>query len=106
MKKRFLKFLIILMVISMVSMACNFSKSKSSDLLGDEYSSAEGGFSFQQVRDFTLAEILGGVEMTATGAIAEVGPGFQIFGWKTDNEKTTDELWGINSATNGNNPGL
>lgn len=93
MKKRFLKFLIILMVISMVSMACNFSKSKSSDLLGDEYSSAEGGFSFQQVRDFTLAEILGGVEMTATGAIAEVGPGFQIFGWKTDNEKTTDELW-------------
>ncbi len=93
MKKRNLKIFIIVMVISMVSMACNLGKLKSDNFLGEEYSSAEGGFSFQQVKDYTFTEILGGIEMTAQGAVPEVGPGFQIFGWLTDTEKTTDELW-------------
>lgn len=93
MNKRCVRFLIIVMVISMVSIACNLGKPKSSNILGEEYSSAEGGFSFRQVKDYTFTEILGGIEMTAPGAEAEVGPGFQIFGWLTDQEKTTQELW-------------
>jgi hypothetical protein len=93
MNNRYLKFLMIVVVISFVSMACNLGKIKSNNNLGEEYSSAEGGFSFQQVKEYTFTEILGGVEMTAPGVKTEIGPGFQIFGWLTDQEQTNDDLW-------------
>ncbi len=93
MNKRIFKFLIIFLVVAMVSIACNIGKFEGSDVSEDEYSSQEGGFSLQKVKDYTISEVLGGVEMTAPGAQPEVGPGIQIFGSLTDQEQTNDEMW-------------
>lgn len=95
MHKRIFKFLIIVMVISLSSIACNLGKFESNDLFGEEYTSEEGGFSIQKVKDYTFADVLGGIEMTAPDAEPEVGPGFQIFGSLTDQEQTNEEMWDI-----------
>jgi hypothetical protein len=98
MKRKIFKISIILMMISLVSIACNLGKFEGSDSSSDdnssnEYSSKEGGFSIQKVQDYTFSEVLGGIEMTAPGAQPEVGPGMQIFGSLTDQELTNDEMW-------------
>ncbi len=95
MNKRILKFLIIVLVISLSSIACNLGKFESNDLFGEEYSSEEGGFSIQKVKDYTFADVLGGIEMTAPNAEPQVGPGLQIFGSLTDHEQTNEEMWDI-----------
>lgn len=95
MNKRILKFFIIVLIVSLSSIACNLGKFVSNDLGGEEYSSNEGGFSIQKVQDYTFADVLGGIEMTAPDAKAEVGPGFQIFGSLTDQEQTNEEMWDI-----------
>lgn len=98
MNKRIFKLLLIMMVIALVSIACNLGKFDGSDLSGDEnsnneYSSKEGGFSIRKMDTYTFSEVLGGIEMTAPGAQPEVGPGIQIFGSLTDQEQTNDEMW-------------
>lgn len=93
MNRRIFKLSFIFIVISMVSIACNLGKFGNNDLSEDEYSSNEGGFSIQKMKDYTFSEVLGGIEMTATGAQPEVGPGFQVFGSLTDQEQTNDEMW-------------
>lgn len=100
MNKRIFKFSIVLMIIALVSIACNIGKFDSNDMSrdgnsDDKYSSQEGGFSFQKVKDYTISEVLGGIEMTAPGAQPEVGPGIQIFGSLTDQEQTNEEIWDI-----------
>lgn len=93
MKKRNGLFIGIIMIVLMVSMACNLGNSANREDSEDIFTIDEGGFSFQIIEDYTINEILAGVEMTATDAIPEVGPGMQLFGSLTDQEQTTQEMW-------------
>lgn len=95
MNKRIIKFLFIVLVISLSSIACNLGKFESNEMFGEEYSSEEGGFSIQKVKDYTFADVLGGIEMTAPDAEPQVGPGLQIFGSLTDQDQTNEEMWDI-----------
>jgi hypothetical protein len=100
MKKRSFKLLIVILVIFLGTVACNISsfgnnKNSEDEISSNEYSSKEGGFSFEIVEDYTINEILAGVEMTAPDATLEVGPGMQLFGSLTDQEQTTEEMWDI-----------
>ena len=100
MKNRLLKLLIVILVIFLGTVACNIgsfdnNKNSEDEISSNEYSSKEGGFSFEIVEDYTLNEILAGVEMTAPDATLEVGPGMQLFGSLTDQEQTTEEMWEI-----------
>ncbi|MDO9088333.1 MAG: hypothetical protein Q7U53_19160 [Anaerolineaceae bacterium] len=93
MKKRNIAFMVLIMIVLIVSMACNLGKSTSSKDSNEIYTSDEGGFSFQILEDYTVNEVLAGVEMVAPDGIPEVGPGMQLYGGITDQEQTTDELW-------------
>ncbi len=102
MKKRKIVFLGIIILVLVVSMACNLGKSSgggedegifSSEESEDIFTSKEGGFSFKKLDDYTINEILAGVEMTANDGIPEVGPGMQLFGSLTDQEQTTEDMW-------------
>lgn len=93
MKKRKIAFIGIIIIVVIVSMACSLGRSKSSNDSTDVYSTDEGGFSFQILADYTLNEVLAGVEMVAPDGIPEVGPGMQLYGGITDQELTNNELW-------------
>jgi hypothetical protein len=95
MKKRNLMFMGIMIIVLLVSMACNLGKSTGNKAVTDVYTSEEGGFSFKILKDYSLNEVLGGVEMTAPDAIPEVGPGIQLFGTITDQEQTTEGMWDL-----------
>ena len=100
MKKRLFTLLIVILVIFLGTVACNIgsfdnNKNSEDEISSNEYSSKEGGFSFEIVEDYTINEILAGVEMTAPDATLEVGPGMQLFGSLTDQEQTTEEMWDI-----------
>ena len=76
-----------------VSMACNLGRSTSNKDSDDVYFSNEGGFSFKILEEFTLNEVLAGVEMVAPDGIPQVGPGMQLYGGITDQEQSTEDLW-------------
>ncbi len=94
MKNRNILFIGFIIIILIVSMACNLGKSESgSD--DDVFTSEQGGFSFVILEDYTINEILAGVEMTASDATLEVGPGMQLFGSLTEQSQTTEDMWKI-----------
>ena len=57
--------------------------------LGEEYSSAEGGFSFRPIPDWGMEEDLGIATLEAPNATLEYGPFIMIVGGANDEEKTT-----------------
>jgi hypothetical protein len=93
MKKRNIAFMVLIMIVLIVTMSCNLGKSTSSKNSNDVYTSDEGGFSFQILEDYSVNEVLAGVEMVSPDGIPEVGPGMQLYGGITDQEQTTEELW-------------
>ena len=95
MKKRNIVFLVLLMIVFIVTMGCNLGKTTTSKDSNDDYTSDEGGFSFQILEDYSVNEVLAGVEMVSPDGIPEVGPGMQLYGGITDQEQTTEELWNM-----------
>ena len=75
----------------MLSLACNLGK-KSSDLLGEEYRSEEGGFSINKVNDFSFDDTIGIVNMTAPDASPETGPGIMVMGGLMEEEMSNEDL--------------
>jgi hypothetical protein len=61
--------------------------------LGDEYRSAEGGFSFRPIPDWKLEEIIGIVTMEAPNADPEFGPFIMMMGGSGDEEKSTEDIY-------------
>ena len=82
---------ILLLVLGMLSLACNLGK-KTSSLLGEEYRSEDGGFSLNKVNDYSFEDTFGIVNMTAPEATAETGPGLMAMGGLMEQEMTNDDL--------------
>ena len=61
--------------------------------LGDEYRSAEGGFSFRPIPDWKLEEDFGIATLDAPNADPEYGPFIMIVGGTNEEEKTTEDLY-------------
>ena len=92
MNRRIFKISIILMMISLVSIPCNLGKFDGSDLSSDEnssnqYSSKEGGFSMQEVQDYTISEVLGGIEIDSTWCSTRSGTWYANI-WQPDRSGT------------------
>lgn len=61
-------------------------------MLGDIQQVTDGGFSFRPINGYDL-DITGGiVNMTTPGSDPDVGPIFQLMGWKNEDEMTNEQL--------------
>ena len=62
-------------------------------VLGDEYTSVDGGYTFRAVENYEMDEIYGSTTMLAPGGDQDTGPGIYMVGESLDQEITLDELY-------------
>jgi len=62
-------------------------------MLGEMEIVKDGGFSFRPIIGYELNISGGMVSMTAPGADSDVGPIFQLMGWKNETQKTNEQLY-------------
>jgi peptidoglycan hydrolase-like protein with peptidoglycan-binding domain len=62
-------------------------------LLGEEYTSLEGGFSFLQVPGYTVEDFFGFVKMSAPGADPDLGPSILLIGGLNEEQQTLAEFY-------------
>ena len=62
-------------------------------MLGETETVESGGFSFRPIIGYDLIVSGGMVSMTAQGADSDVGPIFQLMGWKNETQKTNEQLY-------------
>lgn len=104
MKKNTRSILTVLLVMVLLTLACNLpisgknkteneevvSLAKVNKDLGDVYRSVEGGFSFQSIPEYEMEEAWGIVSMSPPGVDPEIGPIIYLVGGLNTEEKTAE----------------
>jgi len=98
MKKQSFPLILVILALVFSSLACSLGKKsdeapmKSSDVLGEEYRSEEGGFVIRKVSNYSFDDVIGIVNMTAPDGTVDSGPGIMVLGAILDQEFTNEDL--------------
>lgn len=82
----------LLLVIAILTVSCGQSSGKS-DLLGDAYTSQDGGYSLRKPFGYTMTEDGNIVQFSAPDALPEIGPMLMVMGGGTGTEMDNDALF-------------